>query len=523
MRKKNWKFLSSGALALLLVTASGCEAVQGYEINQALQKNVSMTSGESRGSLSIELVPGSGSTLSSDEKSMFDLLQNAKFTIKDAKTQDRTHASIDAEFTYSKGTIPFKLVVADSEIMISIEGAKKPIVFHNTPASLDLASALLQNLQKDLQKKATEFLPSAAKFVIANAPNPDHISVSQTTYQVNGESLNLQQLHTEIYGDELAALIKGFLTNILADKEGMKELIGQLYDAFVPTIKAAISAAQENSSHSSSARMDLISSYLDNKTLAVEFAYTFIQQKLQTALKDWDKNLEESKSSEDQALLTHQAYAKLDLFIDQDQWIRKQNVELRIPLDEKSSIAAIKVTGSSETWNNNKPITSDSIDLSAGQLEFGLDNEIKEYTLFNNLDKNSQFYKLLKNDLQVTKKQITLKLAANDMDTKIPTPFIDSSGVTMVPARYVTEQFGAEVQWNGALNEITVIDNITGAPIVFKIDSNTAYVNGTEVHLESPAILKNSSTYVPLRFLSDALGSKLDWDESTHTIHISRD
>jgi hypothetical protein len=300
-----------------------------------------------------------------------------------------------------------------------------------------------------------------------------------------------------------------------------------LYDHLVPAIKAGISAAKENGTDSSSASsMDLISPYLDNKTLAVEFAYTFIQQRLTSALQNWDKNLEKTKGSGDQALLTKQAYAKLDLFIDKDQWIRKNNVELQIPLGgASSSIAAIKLTGSSEIWNNNKPITSDSIDLSAGQLEFGLgNNDLKEYTLFNNLDKNSQFYKLLKNDLQLTKKQITLNLAAsNDVDTEMPTPFINSSGITMVPARYVTEQFGAEVQWNGDLNEITIIDNITGAPIVFQLDSNTAYVNGTQVQLESPAILKNDSTYVPLRFLTDALGSKINWDESTHTIHISRD
>jgi hypothetical protein len=530
--KKNWKVLSSGALALALISVTGCEAVQGYEFGQALQNNASMTSGESKGTMAIELVPGTGGNLSNDEKSVLDVLHNLKITIKDTKMQDPQHVSVDAEFTYSKGTIPFKLFINNNEMIISIEGAQKPIVFNTNPTGKGSTPAFLsESLRQDLQKKIIDFVPAAAKFFISNAPNPDHISLSQTQEQVNNETLTLQKLHTEIYGDELAGLVKKFLTNVVADEKGLKELLGQLYDALVPTIKASLEAMREqekqlNPDSTSTNPMDM---YLNNKTLAVEFAYTSIQQGLQSVLKDYDKNIEDSKAAASgtplDKLLSKEAYAKFDLFIDKDQWIRKQNVELQIPLDgDTSPISAIKVTASSDTWNNNKPVTSDKIDLSAGKLEIGGANPFKAYTFLGNLDKTSQLYKLLKDDLQITKKQITLNLADTGMDAIDETqPFIDSNGVAMVPARYVTEQFGAEVQWNAEQQEITIIDNLTGTPVVFKIGSNTAVVKGSQVQLESPAILKNGSTYVPLRFLSDALGGKLDWNDSTHTIHISRD
>jgi hypothetical protein len=169
-------------------------------------------------------------------------------------------------------------------------------------------------------------------------------------------------------------------------------------------------------------------------------------------------------------------------------------------------------------------VTSDKIDLSAGKLELKDSSSFKEYMLLNNLDKQSQFYKLLKNDLQISRKEVSLRLNGESKDSYyMGQPFINSDGVTMVSARYLSRQFGAEVQWNKELKLLTIIDSVTGTPIVLSIGSKVGHVNGVEIPLESPAILKNGSVYVPLRFLTDALGAKLEWDESTHTIHISRD
>ncbi|MDD5689953.1 MAG: copper amine oxidase N-terminal domain-containing protein [Caldisericia bacterium] len=35
--------------------------------------------------------------------------------------------------------------------------------------------------------------------------------------------------------------------------------------------------------------------------------------------------------------------------------------------------------------------------------------------------------------------------------------------------------------------------------------------------------MKNGRTFVPIRFISEHLGAKVDWDESTRTVTITRD
>jgi hypothetical protein len=532
MTKSSWKLRLSGVLALLLLVMTGCQAVQGYEIGQALQNSMSVTSGERSGTLSIELTPGKTDGLSEREKQIFSVMRNVKINIKTAKTQDFNHASVDAEFIYSRGTIPFKMVVDNNDIIFQIDGAKKPIVFHGAQTS----EALITTIKTDLQKKIVELMPSVSKFTIDNAPNPNTISVSQATYQIHNENLNMQKLHAEIYGNELEALAKKFITSVLADEKGLKELLGQIYDRLMPTAKASLKMYFEKMnqdyphpvSSGEEALKDLLFAYMDNKTLAVEFAFTTIQSGLKSALKELDKSPKDTLSPPGmELLLTNQAYVKLDLYIDSDKQIRKSNTELHIPLNgDLSPVSSIKITSEMEAWNINKPVTSDKIDLSAGSFELIQPQNFKKYMFLNNVDKQSQFYKLLKDDLQVTHKSISLTPVGDKEANKFkynPRPFINSNGVMMVPARDVAQQFEAEVQWNEELKQLTLIDGATGNPIVLTIGSHTAHVSGVEVALESPAMIQNGNTFVPIRFISEALGAKLEWDASKNTTTITRD
>lgn len=46
-------------------------------------------------------------------------------------------------------------------------------------------------------------------------------------------------------------------------------------------------------------------------------------------------------------------------------------------------------------------------------------------------------------------------------------------------------------------------------------------VNGQVVTPSSPAIVIKGNTYVPLRFVSEALGARVGWDGQTYTVSIS--
>ncbi|WP_159883514.1 stalk domain-containing protein [Paenibacillus puerhi] len=83
-------------------------------------------------------------------------------------------------------------------------------------------------------------------------------------------------------------------------------------------------------------------------------------------------------------------------------------------------------------------------------------------------------------------------------------------GSTYVPLRAVFERLHSKVDWDDEIKTIAIAKQDTSVKLT--IDSNTAYVNGQEVHLEQPPFLYNETAFVPLRFISESIGAKVDWD-----------
>lgn len=98
-----------------------------------------------------------------------------------------------------------------------------------------------------------------------------------------------------------------------------------------------------------------------------------------------------------------------------------------------------------------------------------------------------------------------------------PSPVI-IDGVTYVPIRQISEAINAPFWYNSASKTIGI--NYDGTNIAFVIGSTTARVNGETVTTPQSKII-NNTTYVPLRFISQTLGLKVDWDDTAKTIYIS--
>jgi len=92
------------------------------------------------------------------------------------------------------------------------------------------------------------------------------------------------------------------------------------------------------------------------------------------------------------------------------------------------------------------------------------------------------------------------------------------NGRTMLPARFVAEALGAAVNWDEIKRTVTVTKD--EIKIVIKIDSQTTVVNGEEIKLDSPAFIESGRTYTPLRLIAESLGASVDWDEDTKTVTI---
>lgn len=97
-------------------------------------------------------------------------------------------------------------------------------------------------------------------------------------------------------------------------------------------------------------------------------------------------------------------------------------------------------------------------------------------------------------------------------------PPVIKNGYTLVPIRFLFEQMGADVTWNQQTQTATVTQDNTA--ITFGIDDINAIVNGSNVSMDIPARLINNKTMVPVRFLSEELGYTVNWDGENRIITI---
>lgn len=84
-------------------------------------------------------------------------------------------------------------------------------------------------------------------------------------------------------------------------------------------------------------------------------------------------------------------------------------------------------------------------------------------------------------------------------------------GRTLVPLRDIFENLGATVEWDSKTRTITAKSGEN--EVVLTIGSKTAAINGTEIDLETPPQIINGKTLVPLRFVSEALGANVTWND----------
>jgi hypothetical protein len=91
-------------------------------------------------------------------------------------------------------------------------------------------------------------------------------------------------------------------------------------------------------------------------------------------------------------------------------------------------------------------------------------------------------------------------------------------GSTLVPFRAISESLKAEVTWNAEERSVTVTRG--GITVKLLIDSTKATVDGKEVTLEVPATIVEGNTVVPVRFISEALKAIVKWEEETKSVVI---
>ena len=112
---------------------------------------------------------------------------------------------------------------------------------------------------------------------------------------------------------------------------------------------------------------------------------------------------------------------------------------------------------------------------------------------------------------------LPIKVLYNARQVEFPDakPKMDNNRV-LVPVRFVAEKLGAKITYKNQLVTIRKDDKVIELPI----GSNAVKVNGEELVLDTKAMAEQGRTYVPLRFVSDALGEKVEWDAVNRFVWI---
>ncbi len=95
------------------------------------------------------------------------------------------------------------------------------------------------------------------------------------------------------------------------------------------------------------------------------------------------------------------------------------------------------------------------------------------------------------------------------------------NGRILVPVRFISEAFGAKVSWNQITKTATIIHGNTTVKITSY--SERMDVNGEQVGLDVPAMITGGRTFIPARALAEALGKKVFYDRGLVVFSKSTD
>lgn len=121
--------------------------------------------------------------------------------------------------------------------------------------------------------------------------------------------------------------------------------------------------------------------------------------------------------------------------------------------------------------------------------------------------------------LAITAGMATIQVEVNGSPLTLSVAPTQQAGRTMVPLRGIFEALGAQVNWNASTMMIKATKGDINVQL--SIGAHRATVNGRVVKLDAPAFIMNGATMVPLRFVSEAFGAEVEWKEATQTVSIS--
>jgi len=128
-------------------------------------------------------------------------------------------------------------------------------------------------------------------------------------------------------------------------------------------------------------------------------------------------------------------------------------------------------------------------------------------------------FMLISSSLSFAAESLTdIEVRINGETIELEDPLIIKDGRILVPARFMFDQLGVDMEWD-AENKMAsaIIGNLT---IDIPLESREVIVYGETETLDIPAQVFHGKTYLPMRFIGESLGTHVYWSEQLRTIDI---
>ena len=124
----------------------------------------------------------------------------------------------------------------------------------------------------------------------------------------------------------------------------------------------------------------------------------------------------------------------------------------------------------------------------------------------------------LNNFSKITEKPATIKVILNNEELEFEQPPYLDNGTTMVPMRKIFEALGAKVSFDA--NTKTIISTKDNVTVTLVLGYDVAEINSTPINLGVRVKSLNGISMVPLRFVSEAFGAVVEYNGIDKIINI---
>lgn len=125
-----------------------------------------------------------------------------------------------------------------------------------------------------------------------------------------------------------------------------------------------------------------------------------------------------------------------------------------------------------------------------------------------------------------------IKIIIDDAEIKTDIAPLIINQRTMVPVRVVSESLGYRVDWENDTQSVIINDDASLKKLKIRIGDNEGALEfGSEdgskeapqydIILDSPPVIINNRTFVPLRIIGEAFGKEVSWDNDRRSVVIS--